>query len=171
CHVSNAPLLGSALMLSHSRTSLRNSASSGVSSKSTPILLVRLQRVWATTRVFPQSAGPNGEPTENVAVRAEPLCGEARAESIWRSQVGPALVGGQLAVHTPVRLLHVLEDDVHLLGRGLADAHHGLGDGRGDLALLLWGAAGVPLHGDVGHGNDSFHLRRVMSLGKLEVKA
>src|SRR5215468_1931879 len=31
-------------------------------------------------------------PTENMAVRAEPLCGEARAESIWRSQVGPALV-------------------------------------------------------------------------------
>src|SRR5262249_56313420 len=96
CHVSNAPLLGSALMLSHSRTSLRNSASSGVSSKSTPILLVRLQRVWATTRVFPQSAGPNCEPTENVAVRAEPLCGEARAEAIWRSQVGPALGGSRL---------------------------------------------------------------------------
>src|SRR5262249_44941290 len=34
---------------------------------------------------------PNCEQTENVAVRAEPLRGEARAESIWRSQVGPAL--------------------------------------------------------------------------------
>src|SRR5215471_11068508 len=75
-------------------------------------VLVRLQRVLATRHVSPQSAGPSCEPdeargtpqpeayvgirrglrpTENVAFRAEPRGGEARAESIWRSQVGPAL--------------------------------------------------------------------------------
>src|SRR5215510_12666365 len=31
-----------------------------------------------------------------MALRAEPLCGEARAESGWRSQVGPALGGSRL---------------------------------------------------------------------------
>src|SRR4029453_1228897 len=39
-----------------------------------------------------------------------------------------------------------------LVGGGLADLHHGLGDGLGQLALLLVGAAGVPLNGDVRHG-------------------
>src|SRR5215470_7749713 len=76
------------------------------------------------------------------------------------------LVGGQLAVHAPVGLLHVLEDDVHLLRRGLADPDHRFGDGGGDLALLLRGASGVPLHGDVRHGVpscgllESLHVRR-----------
>src|SRR5262245_56642887 len=63
------------------------------------------------------------------------------------------LVAGELAVHAPVGALDVLEDDVHLVGRGLADRDHGLGDGGDDLALLLVGAARVPLHGDVGHGD------------------
>src|ERR1700687_6214427 len=70
--------------------------------------LVGLQRVLARTHAIPQSAGPNDEPdeargrqrpeaymgvrggllpTENVAVRAERPCREARAEPIWRSQL------------------------------------------------------------------------------------
>src|SRR5690242_3436480 len=61
-------------------------------------------------------------------------------------------VARQLAVHAPVRLLDVLEHHVDLVGGGLADLHHGVGDGGDDLALLLVGAAGVPLDGDVGHG-------------------
>src|SRR5262245_32716742 len=68
-----------------------------------------------------------------------------------RSSMGRASVGGELAVDAPVRLLDVLEDDLHLVGGGLADLHHGLGDGGGDLALLLVGAPREPLHGDVWH--------------------
>src|SRR5260370_38765916 len=61
-------------------------------------------------------------------------------------------VARELAVHAPVGLLDVLEHDVDLVGGGLPDVHHGVGDGGHDLALLLVGAAGVPLDGDVGHG-------------------
>src|SRR5262249_621268 len=61
-------------------------------------------------------------------------------------------IARQLAVHTPVRFFDVLEHHVNLVGGGLADLHHGVGDGRDDLALLLVGAAGVPLDGDIGHG-------------------
>src|SRR5216683_537992 len=69
-------------------------------------------------------------------------------------------VARELTVHAPVGLLDVLEHDVHLVGGGLADLHHGVGDGGHDLALLLIGAAGVPLDGDVGHGGLS-------SLGRM----
>src|SRR5262245_29449333 len=65
---------------------------------------------------------------------------------------GSLLVARELAVVPPVRLLHVLKDDVDLVGGGLADLHHGFGDGMGQLALLLVGAAGVPLNGDIRHG-------------------
>src|SRR5262249_43547778 len=92
-------------------------------------------------------------------------------------------VAGELAVHAPVGLLDVLEDDVHLIGGGLADLDHRVGDRRGDLALLLVGAAGVPLHGDVGHGGPpvgggppavgrpraASYLSRAMSSGKFDV--
>src|SRR5438105_11682122 len=57
----------------------------------------------------------------------------------------------ELAVVSPVRLLDVLEDDMDLVGRRLADVDHGLGDGGGDIPLLLIGAAGEPLHCDVRH--------------------
>src|SRR6266850_2866088 len=79
---------------------------------------------------------------------------------------GWLLVARQLSVHAPVRLLDVLEDDVHLIGGGLADRDHRLGHGGGDLALLLIGAAGVPLHGDVGHGG-SFLPEALHVLGKV----
>src|SRR5262249_15019227 len=97
--------------------------------------LVRLQRVFATRHVLPQSAGPNCEPdeargrpqpeayagircglrpTENVACRGEPPCGEARAESIWRSQVGPALAAHELTEERDA--LAALERCVQLVG-------------------------------------------------------
>src|SRR5512134_3706044 len=82
------------------------------------------------------------------------------------------LVARQLAVHAPVRPLDVLEHDLHLVGGGLADLDHRLGDRGGDLALLLVGAARVPLDGDVGHRSlleDRGYLRRRRSSGKLEV--
>src|SRR5690242_1156976 len=91
-------------------------------------------------------------------------------------------VARQLAVHAPVRLLHVLEYHVDLVGGGLADLHHRVGDGGDDLALLLVGAAGVPLNRDVGHGRlppavgrRGYRRRRGSSSrrrssGKLEVK-
>src|SRR4026208_2362669 len=65
----------------------------------------------------------------------------------------PRAVARESAVDAPVRLLHVLEHHVDLVGGGLADLHHRVGDGRDDLALLLVGAAGVPLNRDVGHGS------------------
>src|SRR6266850_7265910 len=90
---------------------------------------------------------------------------------IWRGATA-LLVAGQLAVHAPVRLLDVLEYDVHLVGGGLADLDHRVGDGGGDLALLLVGAAGVPLDGDIGHRSllgGRGYLSRRRSSGKLEV--
>src|SRR5512147_1299487 len=87
-------------------------------------------------------------------------------------------VARELAVHAPVGLLDVLEHDVHLVRGGLADLHHRVGDGGHDLALLLVGASGVPLDGDVGHGGllvgRSYLTRfgsssRRRSSGKLEV--
>src|SRR5262245_49569525 len=69
------------------------------------------------------------------------------------SVIGPRLlVARQLAVDAPVRLLDVLEPDVKLIGRRLADLHHRVGDRGGDLALLLVGAPCVPLNRDVRHG-------------------
>src|SRR3970282_387 len=56
--------------------------------------------------------------------------------------------------------------DVHRVGRGLADLYHGLGDGRGDVALLLRSAAGIPLDGDVGH-ESSFLLEPCHIVGKV----
>src|SRR6267143_23962 len=64
---------------------------------------------------------------------------------------GRRLVAGEPAVPAPVRLLDVLEHDVNLLGRGLADLHHRVGDRGGELALLILGATRVPLDRDVGH--------------------
>src|SRR6266481_9263546 len=60
-------------------------------------------------------------------------------------------VARELAADAPVGLLDVLEHHVDLVGGGLADLHHRVGDGGHDLALLLVGASGVPLDGDVGH--------------------
>src|SRR5215470_6572380 len=60
-------------------------------------------------------------------------------------------VARELAVVPPVGFLDVLEHDVDLIGRGLADLHHGVGDGGGDLSLLLLRAAGEPLDRDVRH--------------------
>src|SRR5262249_6944085 len=61
------------------------------------------------------------------------------------------LVAGELPVVAPVRLLDVLEDDVDLVRRRLADPDHRVGDRRGDLASLLVGASRIPLDRDVGH--------------------
>src|SRR5207237_9133670 len=74
-----------------------------------------------------------------------------RGRGVARRWAGSSFVGRQLPVVSPVRLLDVLEDDVNLIGRGLADVDHRLGDGGGDVALLLIGAAGEPLHCDVRH--------------------
>ena len=67
---------------------------------------------------------------------------------------GPPMwsVACELAVVPPVGLLDVLKDDVDLIGGGLADLHHRVRDGGGDLALLLWRASGEPLDRDVRHG-------------------
>src|SRR5215468_5119322 len=85
--------------------------------------------------------------------------------------VGWLFVAGEFAVVAPVRLLGVLEHDVDLVGGGLADPDHGVGDGRDQLALLLIGAAGVPLDRDVGHGSLLGYLSRFMSPGKFELNA
>src|SRR5882724_1745661 len=74
------------------------------------------------------------------------------ASPFRRASVAIILVARQLSVDAPVRLLHVLEDDLDLVGGRLADLHHRLGDRGGDLALLLVGAPGVPLNRDVRHG-------------------
>src|SRR6266852_6753710 len=80
------------------------------------------------------------------------------------SPLGRLLVARQLAVDPPVRLLHVLEDDVDLVGGRLADLHHRVGDRGGDLALLLVGAPCVPLDRDVRHGLSPPHGGSVVSL-------
>src|SRR5438132_10706821 len=61
------------------------------------------------------------------------------------------LVAREPAVPAPVRLLDVLEDDVDLVGGGLADLHHRLRDGGRELPLLVLGASRVPLDRCVGH--------------------
>src|SRR5262245_45960260 len=81
------------------------------------------------------------------------------------------LVAGEFAVVAPVRLLGVLEHDVDLVGGRLADPDQGVGDGGHELALLLIGAAGIPLDRDVGHGSLLGYLSRFMSSGKLELNA
>src|SRR5687768_4290920 len=95
------------------------------------------------------------------AVRGRTVAGvmplRAKPVADWTSSMGRASVGGELAVDAPVRLLDVLEDDLHLVGGGLADLHHGLGDGGGDLALLLVGASREPLHCDVWHRRLIYH--------------
>src|SRR5436190_16975276 len=83
-------------------------------------------------------------------VAASPSERTASARLMRRGPGG--LVAGQLAVPTPVRLLDVLEDDVDLVGCGLADLHHRLGDGGRELPLLVLRASRVPLDRDVGHG-------------------
>src|SRR5437763_17051378 len=55
------------------------------------------------------------------------------------------LVARQLSVDAPVRLLHVLEADVHLAGGRLADLHHRLGYPGGALAPPLTGCFAGPL--------------------------
>src|SRR5262245_62410405 len=103
----------------------------------------------AIQRMYLRSAGSS---IWASAVRGRTVAGMMPLRSPMRSIVGGSLlVARELAVVPPVRLLHVLEDDVDLVGGGLADLHHGVGDGLGQLALLLVGAAGVPLTGDVRH--------------------
>src|SRR5262245_66188981 len=104
----------------------------------------------AIQRMYLRSAGSS---IWASAVRGRTVAGMIPLRSPMRSIVGGSLlVARELAVVSPVRLLHVLEDDVDLVGGGLADLHHSLGDGLGELVLLLLGAAGVPLHGVVVQG-------------------
>src|SRR4029453_15993082 len=79
------------------------------------------------------------------------LFGEAPQARVHHG-IQALLVARQLAVHAPVRLFDVLEDDLDLVGGGLADLHHRIGDRGGDLSLLLVGASRVPRDRDVGHG-------------------
>src|SRR5215831_7274279 len=61
------------------------------------------------------------------------------------------LVAGELAVVAPVRFLGGLGLIKKIISGDIADPDHGVGDGGDQLALLLIGAAGVPLDRDVGH--------------------
>src|SRR5262249_35160454 len=84
------------------------------------------------------------------------------------------LVAGEFAVVAPVRLLGVLEPDGELVGGGLANPDHGVGDGGDELALLLIGAAGVPLDRDVGHGillglPESLHVVREIGAERVRL--
>src|SRR5262250_2922917 len=64
-----------------------------------------------------------GEARAESIVRAEPLGGEARAESIWRSQVGPALGGHHREIVLPERAVRGL---VRHVGDGAALGVDGL---------------------------------------------
>src|SRR5262245_22811268 len=77
--------------------------------------------------------------------------GRAARKIVKKSKSDPRLVAGEFTVVAPVRLLDVLEDDVDLISRRLADPDHRLGDGRRDLAPLLVRPSRVPLDRDVRH--------------------
>src|SRR5712691_7230387 len=76
----------------------------------------------------------------------------------------PLRIAGKLSFDAPVGFLDVLEDDVNLVRRRLADADHRVGDCLHELALLLVGAPRVPLDRDVRH-NDL--LGRLLEPGAL----
>src|SRR5918992_2479266 len=91
-----------------------------------------------------------------LGMLSHPLTTASPRCQIWRivlGRTGGSGVAGQLAVPAPVGPLHVLEDDVDLVRRRLADLHQGLGNGRDELAFLVLGPAGVPLDRDVRHGS------------------
>src|SRR5437667_5048807 len=110
--------------------------------------------VWARSGEGPSERRANARATNSAINRAiSVLPGMGLTSPIrYHASAGPRhLVARQLAVPAPVRLLDVLEDDVDLVGRGLADLHHRLRDGGRELPLLVLGASRVPLGRDVGH--------------------